>query len=206
MIIGIIGTKQSGKDTICKIIQAKYIYSKCINMNLDEEAFIKKFLSSPELQMYYLSKDDNWEKHAFADKLKKCLKIITGCSIENFESESFKNSRSTLIKDGHIWTYRELLQQLGTEVGRVIDKDIWIKALFKDYSEDKKWIIPDVRYENEANSIIAKGGILIRVTRGNPTNEHSSETGLINYDKVDYTIDNNGSIDDLIINILNLNI
>jgi len=87
------------------------------------------------------------------------------------------------------------------------------------------WIITDVRFENEAKSIEDRDGFIIRVNRdlpcpvckfttfeqrGKPCTEitcprgrpdyigkHASETALNNYD-FDYTVDNNGTIEELI--------
>lgn len=71
--------------------------------------------------------------------------------------------------------------------------------------EDKpNWIITDVRFPNEAKAIKDRGGIVIRVNRydenGMPyktLNNHPSETALDDYE-FDITIDNNGTIEDLI--------
>jgi hypothetical protein len=72
------------------------------------------------------------------------------------------------------------------------------------------WIITDVRYPNELEAIKNRDGIIIRVNRNSApvsknlklvdnsfVNEHLSETALDNAE-FDYTIDNNGSIEELI--------
>jgi len=84
--------------------------------------------------------------------------------------------------------------------------------IIKDISN---WVITDVRFPDEANYIKERGGILIKVVRDSEINrwkklddgtheypeEHISETALDNYDKFDYVIDNNGTIEELIIKI-----
>lgn len=99
--------------------------------------------------------------------------------------------------------------------------DYGIKDLnyFKAYPDNydlPNWIITDVRFPNEAQAIKDRGGIIIRVNRhtsvpektkvhmelkeditGILTVNHSSETELNNY-SFDYTIENNGSIEELI--------
>lgn len=139
-------------------------------------------------------------------------------------------------------TPRKLLQLIGTECGRnIIHPNIWVNALFSDYTyicksqfclasckepcdEDSKpydnWVITDVRFENEAQAIKDRGGIVIRVNRDSDlrlphlyeefTNqgeilhwdefykEHPSETALDNYKDWDYVIDNNDSLESLI--------
>lgn len=130
-----------------------------------------------------------------------------------------KDSPNAWIKDK--LTPRKILQLLGTEAGRnIIHPSIWINALFADYkyktigtyNEQKgkilelpNWIITDCRFENEAKAIKNRKGIIIRVNREDATaqdkvNQHSSETALDDY-KFDYTIDNFGTIEELIENV-----
>lgn len=116
-------------------------------------------------------------------------------------------------------TPRLLLQLIGTEAGRnIIHPNVWINSLFSDYKgvnnwdylqEPTKeeyerdsiypnWIITDMRFENELEAVKQRGGITIRVNRGEPKeNEHASETGLDNA-TFDYVIDNNGTIEELV--------
>ena len=141
-------------------------------------------------------------------------------------------------------TIREFLQTLGTECLRNnLSKNIWAAALFADYKEEStnvlkgegyhledtypNWIITDMRFPNEMQAVVDRGGITIRVTR-NPIivltlngeklsldynewlkqkqfyenqgwqfTEHPSETALDDAE-FDYYIDNSGTIEDLI--------
>jgi hypothetical protein len=87
---------------------------------------------------------------------------------------------------------------------------------YKDPNQSN-WLITDVRFPNEGDAIINRNGILIRVNRTNnpflhegkeiksdksysgvDTRQHHSETALDNYDKFKYTINNDGTIEDLI--------
>ena len=81
------------------------------------------------------------------------------------------------------------------------------------------WIITDVRFPNEADAIKEKNGIIIRLQRNTnkvlvnnldsfinskgyvPLKEHESETALDNYEGFDYIIDNNGTIEELIVKV-----
>jgi hypothetical protein len=65
---------------------------------------------------------------------------------------------------------RRRLQLKGTEEGRMVyGEDIWIKTLdawltyFSTQWQKNSFVIPDVRFENEAEYIKSRGGILIRV-------------------------------------------
>ena len=170
MLIGISGKKQTGKDTVCKIIK-----------------------SSSSL-------GSMWYKHAFADKLKQVLAIILNVRVEAFEDNIFKMSYSEIAKpEGGYYTNRELLQRFGTEVGRSISPTLWVDALFTSYSEHDHWIIPDVRFPSEAQAIKDRGGIIIRVDRETLSHDnHPSETALDDYEGFDYRIDNNNDIEYLI--------
>jgi hypothetical protein len=84
------------------------------------------------------------------------------------------------------------------------------------------WIITDVRFENEAKAVKENGGILIRIKRpkvcdecgvfgghkmiAHKKTEHPSETGLDSYEDWDHIIHNDGTIDELIQQIKQLNI
>jgi hypothetical protein len=99
-------------------------------------------------------------------------------------------------------------QQLGTEFGRNIDPDIWVKRLWERIEEYKDLdpfkistvIVSDLRFRNEAEFIRSKDGLLIYVyghdyfEHGDP---HQSENDLKGWEDWDYKIPNTGSLDDL---------
>ena len=118
-------------------------------------------------------------------------------------------------------TPRILLQQLGTDLIRnQLHKNTWINALMSKYKIDSSvdstnrehsnivypnWIITDCRFQNEVEAVKRRGGIVIRTNRGNTTdkgelNPHTSETALDDAE-FDYVIDNNGTIEELIIKV-----
>jgi hypothetical protein len=80
-----------------------------------------------------------------------------------------------------------------------------VNALFADYrlwSDGSKdwypnWIITDMRFENELEAVVKKGGITIRVVRpGTVVGNHPSETALDGF-IMHYEIINDGTIKDL---------
>lgn len=126
---------------------------------------------------------------------------------------------------GHRMTVREFLQKIGTEAIRNgLHPDSWVNALMSEYvrpsiwenryydeknkqglcgreqvwGELPNWIITDCRFLNEAHAVRSRGGIVIRVERGETTNTdlHPSETQLDDY-QFDYVIDNNGTMTEL---------
>lgn len=195
MIIGITGKAQSGKDTACKIVQLLDYYRGILEslnggeLVISEEDFVLDNLYNDDIV-----RNSRWEKRAFADKLKGCAALILGVDIENFESNLFKESYTTLPlsnKDGEAMTHREFLQCFGTEVGRNIDNNLWVTALMHTYEDTNCWIVPDVRFPNEAAAIRKAGGVLWKIEReGSGAGNHISEK-LIDDLKVDIVIENN---------------
>lgn len=158
MIIGLSGKKQSGKDTIGKIIQY-LIYKDIFNSHEDinfEANYINRSM---------------WQIKWFAEPLKNCVCILLGCTRKQLEDNEFKgkplgeewikwkvtrlnmippthkyysNGEEAIVEENRlgmfgqiekvVMTPRLLLQLLGTECGRqIIHPNIWINALFADY-------------------------------------------------------------------------
>lgn len=97
-------------------------------------------------------------------------------------------------------SYRLLAQSLGTEWGRLIDPDLWLRiAARKIYSAPPgvHIVVPDVRFDNEALLIRSMGGQVWRVNRTvEAVRAHASEAGVSD-NLIDLEIDNSGSLDDL---------
>lgn len=79
---------------------------------------------------------------------------------------------------------RELMQSLGTEWGRdLINRNIWVFAMQKQIERTKEEIIiiDDLRFENEANWVLTRGGKIIKLQRDGIeyNDQHSSEQPLL---------------------------
>ena len=182
MIIGISGKAQAGKDTIGSML-AYFFYS----------GGNTGFLNFRRLRDYY--KETSWEHKYFALPLKQCLCSILNCTLEDLNNQNYKTSKLPWLNS---CTVRDLLQKFVTWIRQTVDEDFWVKALFKDYKNTSNWIITDVRFPTEADSIKSRNGILIRVNRkSSGAGDHISETALDTYNKYDYIIENNGSLEDL---------
>lgn len=123
---------------------------------------------------------DDWSRSSFADPLKDMLRAIgVDCS----------DDKKAVIDDSYGATPRHMMQTLGTEWGRqTIDNDIWVKA-FARLNAGKCVIVPDVRFENEAE-LVRKHGVLIHLTgRGGIEGNHVSENA-IEFKPGDIVIDN----------------
>lgn len=63
-------------------------------------------------------------------------------------------------------TPRWLMINIGTEAFRnIISKDWWVMQTFKNYTEESKWIISDVRFPNEADTVKHYKGLNIAIKR-----------------------------------------
>lgn len=98
---------------------------------------------------------------------------------------------------------REILQRLGTEVGRnLISDNVWVDATFarieREYGLDADIVITDTRFPNEADAVRQRGGYVVRIDRPGvgPVNDHPSETSMEDY-RFDQYIVNDGTLDDL---------
>lgn len=95
-------------------------------------------------------------------------------------------------------SYRELAQTLGTEWGRALDPDFWIRIaayrVQQIHQQGDNVVITDVRFANEAAWVRAMGGHVVRLVRDSaaPVREHASEQ-QIDLVKAERTLDNNYS-------------
>ena len=130
----------------------------------------------------------------FAKPLKEGAKHMFNLSDEQIEN------KEQAIEPWGI-SPRKIYQLLGTEVGRGIDPNVWVKnaEMFVKQHAGFTVVITDVRFDNEALWIHNRGGVVINIVRDQADikeNKHSSEGGL-KPDNIDFTIYNNGTIEDM---------
>jgi len=96
---------------------------------------------------------------------------------------------------------RGRLQDLGQAVRRHLAQDVWVRAVFDRLEPNGHYVIPDVRYPNEAAAVLCHAGprLLVRIDRPGvgPVNGHDSETALCGFDGWGAVVANDGTIDDL---------
>lgn len=173
VVIGILGNARAGKDTIARYLGVKLSVDGLSNNRL-----------------------------AFADPIRKMAdSLLASYDILPPPDEN----KNVIIPELGV-SYRYLCQTLGTDWGRnMINNQIWLNALLAKITNiaPDVVLIPDVRFRNEAQFLRAnfKNVYLIKVLRSgsnlssNPSHASEAEVNLIN--DIDFTIDNNGSYEEL---------
>jgi hypothetical protein len=175
IIIGITGKKGSGKDTVADFI-ANEVPTRFYN-----------------------------RKTPIAEKMKEIARTIWDLSYAQIRDPALKE----VVDPRWGLSPRQIMQTFGTDVGRAIHPDTWIRHCLREISHTNRiypgshFTIPDVRFLNEAKALreYSEPGvqtILVRVIRPDLKSEdtHSSEQEM-DLIEVDYTIVNNGTLEDL---------
>lgn len=135
--------------------------------------------------------DFNYIRIGFADPLKE---ILTTIGWDGDKSDKPACDCCGMLQG------RALLQAAGTEgVRRVLGQNIWTDHLKSVVSDtDKKFVVSDVRFKDEALALKDLGALLIRVTRTSqqPALGHSSETDVDRI-SVDRFVPNERSVEEL---------
>jgi hypothetical protein len=106
----------------------------------------------------YLVVRYGFEKISFATIMKEML------AVAGLPEPSNRDDKEKLV-EGFPFTWRHAAQTIGTEWGRVcLEEDIWVKLTMNSLDADKDYVVSDVRFDNEATAILAKGGINIKLT------------------------------------------
>lgn len=137
------------------------------------------------------------ESYAFADPIKSMLTGVFG--------DLFRDGDREAPIDWLGKSPRQLMQTLGTEWGReVVHPDLWVLVadqMWKKYQEIG-WgagvVLSDVRFRNEAEWILAQGGLLISLSRDGvaAVATHVSEQN-IPFDLANVSLENNGTVEEL---------
>lgn len=143
----------------------------------------------------YLVRKGGFGVYAFAQPIREATKHILMLSEEYLQH----NKETTLP-----WintSYRDFAQKLGTDMARnMIDPEFWIKRAQNviDTTPLTSLVIPDVRFENEADWIRSIGGEIWHIDRpeAQKVQAHVSEAG-VKVLKGEFHINNNGTLDQL---------
>jgi hypothetical protein len=172
VLIGLIGKKSSGKTTASEFLCKKFDY---VN-------------------------------YAFADPLKQICMIL---GAPRWAVYGTQEEKERIVPELGI-SGRQMMQRLGTELFRDLfptilpdfilgkSKKIWIHLFEEKLKKTPNMVVSDVRFYDEAETIIRNGGILLRINRdvGND-DSHSSEQNLVLPVEWVTEIDNNTSVENL---------
>ena len=177
VVVGFSGRKQSGKDTCADHLVRRY----------------------------------GFKKVSFAGKLKKLCAMLFDLDLGLLDgTDDQKNSLTHLrwsdweltVEDPHhpeYLTHREVLQVVGTQVFRSKYQNIWVHTLFSGLEDGCQYVIPDARFDNEADAITESGGFVIKVERAEAesvVDHHESERGL-SQGKYHHVLRNETTLEDL---------
>lgn len=174
-LIGITGLAKHGKDTIADYLVNQYAFMK----------------------------------YSFADPIKEMVNLLVQPFGVRVTDPYWINNKEEVIP-GLGRSLRFLYQTLGTEWGReLVNPDLWVMCAVAQYEELVKehnehqlvfggLVVPDVRFENEAEFLRKAGGKIYKVERigVEAVRTHVSENGL-DHEFIDDVIFNNGTLTDL---------
>jgi hypothetical protein len=183
LLLGITGSAQSGKDTFAEMLAEE------LKKQTDQRFVLMAYAHELKLRVqkdFDLSYEQLWgTEKEFAD--------------ERYRRPEWKHLDGGTVTH---WTPREIMQNYG-QFYRTIDYGFWVKYLFGVIKQNdyKNVIITDIRYPNEAQPIVDSDGYVIKITRGNKAEihnqYHSSEISMAKYDKIDFIVGNNDTLDEL---------
>lgn len=193
MLIGVSGKIGSGKNEVADMLSFLHF--------VNPDGTFEQFQKQQWLRNQYIENGAYAQAdlklpgiHSFAGNLKRCVADCTGIDYHDLEKRSQK---STIIPWLNI-SYRQLLQALGEAVRGQINENFWVHSMLATYEDSDFWIVSDVRYRNEADELLSRHALLIRVERPVLSEDtHQSEVDLDSYDKFSFTIENDGTLEDL---------
>lgn len=196
-VIGIAGLAGSGKDTVAGFISKNLTVQ---GMHVKRQGFADKLKVSATLSLGYspdepLGTDSHTQECVYFCNNLKHMDIMV------------KNEFGTRW----LTSGRQFLQNYGTEAHRdVFGADFWLDAVLPRQAHvltpGKRWqgrddcdvlLIPDVRFDNEAQRVLDYGGTIweIRRSGGRVEDSHLSEAGLLT--PPDYIVENRETLEEL---------
>lgn len=171
-LIAVHGFKQSGKDTLAKLLVDEYGYTRMAFADRVKDA-IHVIFGVPKAKLYGSDAD------------KQELSPVRWSDLVDIDRTH---------KDHHEFlSIRELLQSFATEICRSKCPSIWYRYL--PLNSQDNIVISDLRFLNEAEHLQSQEACIIKVQRPSVTaSAHESETGLPD-SFIHHVIDNDGSLE-----------
>lgn len=169
-VIALTGPKGSGKDTVGQLIKDSF--------------------------------PDSARTIAFADPIKSVMSHLFALDpTNNDEYDVFKRTDLRFVLDGHCRTSiagRHLVREIGMLM-RSYDEQQFVRYVQEQIKvhPTKLWVVTDLRFQNELESMRALGAKIIKVKRdGYDYDGHVTETGFDD-SEVDIVINNDGDVETL---------
>jgi len=144
---------------------------------------------------YFIEQRDFF-RYSLADPIKRMVEAGFGLTPDVWDDREKKEQEIEWLGRSP----RYLAQTLGTEWGReLVHHDLWLLLAEQFSASYQRVIIPDVRFDNEAEWIKEHGGYVVSVeARGMAVDnhKHASESG-VHPAYIDTTVKNTGTIEQL---------
>ena len=157
--------------------------------------------SGKDTAAQHLVNHHDFQSYAFADPLRDGLMHILNLSPCDFEGDKKEQPIAWLGRSP-----RYLMQSLGTEWGRNdVHPELWLllaaqnlDLLARTHDTAYGFVVSDLRFENEAQFIRDRGGVVIHLLRPSApvVNAHASEDGIQCLQQ-DLLLANYGTVDEL---------
>ena len=169
-IIGFSGRKQAGKTICCEFLRGLLLS----NGYEDVEIF------------------------NFADPLKEdiCMNMFNLTYSQCYGEDDSKNELVDAYWEDKQLSARDLMQLIGTDIFRKLNKNVWVNALVNKIQNTKHQvvIVSDCRFPNEIDAIKNLNGLVFRLNRNPHKSTHISECILdascYNWNNFDAVINN----------------
>lgn len=195
MLLGIVGRKRNGKNTLANIIQS-YNKNYVIDAFGDDLKTLVKDIFKPVLNdawnhrspnyLHPIYKDfDYYSSEAHKDESFEYISI----SVDNYLKQICQKTGLDIKPQNKIArSYRDLLTMIGTEYVRTVNDNYWVDKVMDRVKENPityhDWIgeavvhcnivIADVRFRIEAEAIKKLGGKLVKIIKINHDNSTST--------------------------------
>lgn len=201
-VIGITGRAGAGKDTVARMICNALPEASVMSLAAPLKEFAEAIFLFPREWLYggselrssvmtvgtgywveTLARFWNLAGSFHREWLAACGRTVAGSNGGSAFVDWFDSIRRTCENDPSKLNPRHVLQQLGTEFGRKhIHQDVWFNVTWQRIrnSPGRVCVVPDVRFDNEAQPILNSGGQVWAVVRHvtGQADSHESERGI----------------------------
>jgi hypothetical protein len=143
----------------------------------------------------------DYRKLSLATTVKKSLYVVLmALDVPNAEEYLWGNMKDEVIPELGV-TGGYLMSTYATDFFRnMIDENVWLNIIKKQYRPGEKWVVDDMRFPNEFDFIKSVGGRCIRIVRPSQISalgRSEKSEGQLSGHHFDWVILNGGTLQDL---------